>query len=146
MTKLAKKNPIIANIIKLYNQPQLHTILVLSLIIFAFAFRVFRLSIPTNYIFDEVYHVPTLRAYSQNNPAGYEWWQTAPEPNTAYDWLHPPLAKLIQAASVKILGDNSFAWRLGLSLVLLFSLSTLIQNLSNPISFFLLQEFLLVWL
>jgi len=111
MTKLAKKNPIIANIIKLYNQSQLHTILVLSLIIFAFAFRVFRLSIPTNYIFDEVYHVPTLRAYSQNNPAGYEWWQTAPEPNTAYDWLHPPLAKLIQAVSVKILGDHSFAWR-----------------------------------
>jgi len=73
--------------------------------------RIFRLSIPSKYVFDEVYHVPTLRAFSQNNPAGYEWWQTAPEPNTAYDWLHPPLAKLIQAASVKILGDNSFAWR-----------------------------------
>ena len=86
-------------------------ILLTILLIVTFSFRLIRLSIPSRYVFDEVYHVPTLRAYSQNNPAGYEWWQTAPEPNTAYDWLHPPLAKLIQAGSVKILGDNSFAWR-----------------------------------
>jgi len=81
------------------------------LLSFSFFTRVIRLSTPSSYVFDEVYHVPTLRAYSQNNPAGYEWWQTAPEPNTAYEWLHPPLAKLIQAVSVKILGDHSFAWR-----------------------------------
>jgi len=86
--------------------------LFLALLIISFLFRLFYLHQPPTYIFDEVYHVPTIRAYSQNNPAGYEWWQKAPEPNTAYDWLHPPLAKLIQAASVKLLGDHSLAWRL----------------------------------
>ncbi len=84
--------------------------LVLILII-NFIFRLYRLDYPKNYIFDEVYHVPTFRAYSQNNPAAFDVYAKAPEPNTAYDWLHPPLAKLIQAASLKILGDNSFAWR-----------------------------------
>ena len=55
--------------------------------------------------------MPSIRAISQNNLAAYDPYAKAPEPNTAYDWLHPPLAKLIQAGSVKLLGDNSFAWR-----------------------------------
>ena len=66
---------------------------------------------PKNYIFDEVYHVPSLRAFSQNNPAAFDVYAQAPEPGTAYDWLHPPLAKLFQAGSVLAFGDNSFAWR-----------------------------------
>ena len=66
---------------------------------------------PKNYIFDEVYHVPSIRAFSQNNPAAFDVYAQAPEPGTAYDWLHPPLAKLIQAGSVLVLGDNSFGWR-----------------------------------
>lgn len=66
---------------------------------------------PPNYIFDEVYHVPSLRAFSQNNPDAFDVYAQAPEPNTAYDWLHPPLAKLIQAGSVLVFGDNSFGWR-----------------------------------
>jgi len=85
--------------------------LLITLLTISFLFRTIRLNNPPIYIFDEVYHVPTIRAISQNNPAGYEYWQKAPEPNTAYDWLHPPLAKLLQASSIKILGDNSFAWR-----------------------------------
>ena len=88
------------------------TFLLMILLATSFLFRTIRLSNPSIYIFDEVYHVPTIRAYSQNNPQGYEYWQKAPEPNTAYDWLHPPLAKLFQAGSIKILGDNSLAWRL----------------------------------
>ncbi|MDZ7586156.1 MAG: glycosyltransferase family 39 protein [Patescibacteria group bacterium] len=81
------------------------------LLLIAFAFRLFNLGMPEAYIFDEVYHVPSLRAISQNNPNAYDPYAKAPEPNTAYDWLHPPLAKLFQAGSVKLLGDNSFAWR-----------------------------------
>src|SRR3972149_10544877 len=82
------------------------------ILIFTAVSRLWRLDVPPVYVFDEVYHVVTIKAYSQNNPAGYEWWHQPPEPNTAYEWLHPPLAKLIQAGSVKLLGDNSFAWRL----------------------------------
>jgi len=73
--------------------------------------RIYRLDIPQNYIFDEVYHVPTIRAFFQNNPEAFDVYAQAPEPGTAYDWLHPPLAKLIQAGSVLIFGDNSFGWR-----------------------------------
>lgn len=87
------------------------TFLLMILLATSFLFRTIRLNNPSTYIFDEVYHVPTIRAYSQNNPQAYEYWQKAPEPNTAYDWLHPPLAKLFQAGSIKIFGDNSFAWR-----------------------------------
>jgi len=89
-----------------------HKQLLIILLLFSFFFRTFRLATPARYIFDEVYHVVTIKAYSQNNPAGYEWWHKPPEPNTAYDWLHPPLAKLIQASSIKLFGDHSFAWRL----------------------------------
>jgi dolichyl-phosphate-mannose--protein O-mannosyl transferase len=81
------------------------------ILIINFLLRLFRLDYPKNYIFDEVYHVPTFRAFSQNNPAAFDVYAKSPEPNTAYDWLHPPLAKLIQAGSIKLLGDNSFAWR-----------------------------------
>lgn len=73
--------------------------------------RIWRLDIPGSYIFDEVYHVPSLRAFAQNNPAAFDVYAQAPEPGTAYDWLHPPLAKLFQAGSVLLFGDNSFAWR-----------------------------------
>ena len=82
------------------------------LLILTFCFRAFRLSNPSNYIFDEVYHVPTIKAIANNNSDAYNPFGKSPEPNTAYDWLHPPLAKLIQAASVNLLGDSSFSWRL----------------------------------
>src|SRR3989344_8710783 len=82
------------------------------ILIFTAVTRLYLLGNPNQYVFDEVYHVVTIKAYAQNNPAGYEWWHQPPEPNTAYEWLHPPFAKLIQAGSVKLLGDNSFAWRM----------------------------------
>ena len=81
------------------------------ILIFTAVTRLYLLGNPNQYVFDEVYHVVTIKAYAQNNPAGYEWWHQPPEPNTAYEWLHPPLAKLIQASSVKVFGNTSFAWR-----------------------------------
>ncbi len=69
-----------------------------------------RLDVPDTYYFDEVYHAFTAQAYSQNDPRGYEWWHTAPQ-GFAYEWLHPPLAKLIQAGSIWIFGDKPFWWR-----------------------------------
>ncbi|MDO8487318.1 MAG: phospholipid carrier-dependent glycosyltransferase [Candidatus Curtissbacteria bacterium] len=79
---------------------------------FSLLIRLYRLSEPNHYYFDEVYHVVTARAYAANNPAAYDPFSPPPEEKTAFDWLHPPLAKLIQAGSIKIIGDNPTGWRL----------------------------------
>jgi dolichyl-phosphate-mannose--protein O-mannosyl transferase len=71
----------------------------------------FRLHEPPTYIFDEVYHASTAKLIARNDPRAYEWWNPAPEPNTAVDWLHPPLAKYTQALSILAFGENSFGWR-----------------------------------
>ena len=89
--------------------PKILLILLLSV---SFLFRFIRLSTPSNYIFDEVYHVVTARDYAKNIKAAYNPFSPPPEKNTAYDWLHPPLAKLIQAGSIKLIGNHSLAWRL----------------------------------
>ena len=83
-----------------------------ALIIFSALVRLYRINEPARYYFDEVYHVVTAKAYAQNNPAAYDPFSPPPEEGTAYDWLHPPLAKLIQASSIKLLGDKPLAWRL----------------------------------
>jgi dolichyl-phosphate-mannose-protein mannosyltransferase len=67
---------------------------------------------PPGYYFDEVYHAVTAKLIARNDPSGYEWWHPAPEPNTAIDWLHPPFAKLTQAAGIKIFGENALGWRI----------------------------------
>ena len=82
------------------------------ILLFAFATRMYRVTLPKTYYFDEVYHAVTAKLYAHNNPAGYEWWHDAPEPNTAIEWLHPPVAKLLQAGSMYILGENSLGWGL----------------------------------
>ena len=84
----------------------------ITLLTISFLFRFIRISEPPRYIFDEVYHVPTARSYAQSNPDAYNPFSKTREPDTAYDWLHPPLAKLIQAGSIKLIGDHSLAWRL----------------------------------
>ncbi|PIR63007.1 MAG: dolichyl-phosphate-mannose--protein mannosyltransferase [Candidatus Pacebacteria bacterium CG10_big_fil_rev_8_21_14_0_10_42_12] len=91
---------------------QYYPVLLLTILAFAFVTRIYRLHIPENYMFDEVYHAVTAKLIAKNDPRAYEWWNPAPEPNTAVDWLHPPLAKLTQAASIKLLGETSFGWRL----------------------------------
>ncbi len=85
-------------------------IIIILLVTAALSLRVFRLDTPPTYMFDEVYHAFTAEAYAKNDPKGYEWWHQAPK-GFAYEWLHPPIAKLIQAGSIKIMGDFPFAWR-----------------------------------
>ena len=87
-------------------------ILIIFLTFVSLVLRAYRLTEPGHYYFDEVYHAVTAKAYADNNPAAYDPFSPAPKEGTAYDWLHPPLAKLIQAGSIKIFGDNSFGWRL----------------------------------
>lgn len=85
--------------------------LLISIVAFAFFTRVWRLHVPERYIFDEVYHVVTAKLIAKNDPRAYEWWHPGPEPNTAIDWLHPPLAKYTQALGILAFGENSFGWR-----------------------------------
>ncbi|KKR87688.1 MAG: Glycosyl transferase family 39 [Candidatus Curtissbacteria bacterium GW2011_GWA1_41_11] len=87
-------------------------IFIVLLTFFSLIIRVYRLSEPNHYYFDEVYHVVTARAYANNDPAAYNPFSPPPEEGTAFDWLHPPLAKLIQAASIKVIGDKPIGWRL----------------------------------
>lgn len=80
--------------------------------VIALLLRLWRLDVPNNYMFDEVYHVVSAEAYAKNDPAGYEWWHKAPKPGTAYEWLHPPLAKLWQALGIVLFGDRAIGWRI----------------------------------
>ena len=85
--------------------------MLLLIVFFAFVTRVYRLHLPEGYIFDEVYHSVTAKLIARNDPWAFEWWNPPPEENTAVDWLHPPLAKYTQAASMLLLGETSFGWR-----------------------------------
>ncbi len=82
-----------------------------GILLFAAFWRLHRLSDPAAYIFDEVYHSVTAKLIARGDHRSYEWWNEPVEPNTAVDWLHPPLAKYTQAASMLVFGENSYGWR-----------------------------------
>ncbi len=113
--------------------------LVLLILAIAFYSRAFFLDYPHSYVFDEVYHAVTAQLIAQNNPTAFEWWNPPPEPNTAVDWLHPPLAKYTQAASILVFGESSVGWRFssvvfGTGIVLLTILLTRRVFASKPLS------------
>jgi len=78
--------------------------------------RLHDLGAPHEYMFDEVYHVPTFILMSRGDVRAYQWWHQELTDEfgagTYIDWLHPPLAKLIQAAFYRFLPEGSLAWRL----------------------------------
>ena len=79
---------------------------------FAFLTRVFDLSSPPNEYFDEVYHAFTAKVIMSSEAAkAWEWWNTPPA-GFAYEWTHPPLAKLGMVLGMKVFGENSFGWRI----------------------------------
>ncbi|MDQ5951448.1 MAG: Dolichyl-phosphate-mannose--protein mannosyltransferase, partial [Patescibacteria group bacterium] len=85
--------------------------LLVVVLAFAYLTRMYNLHLPEGYMFDEVYHGATAKLIANNDPRAFEWWNPPPEPDTAVDWLHPPLAKYFQAASILAFGENSFGWR-----------------------------------
>lgn len=85
--------------------------LLLLILAFAYLTRMYRLHLPDRYMFDEVYHGATAKLVAQNDPRAFEWWNPPPEPDTAVDWLHPPLAKYFQGLSIVAFGENTFGWR-----------------------------------
>lgn len=66
---------------------------------------------PKSYYFDEVYYVYTAQLLAQGDARGWEWWHENPE-GFAIEWTHPPIAKLLIAASIRLFGDHPTAWRL----------------------------------
>lgn len=94
-----------------------------AILLFAFVSRVFDLGMIKNEYFDEVYHAFTARTILHGDSKAWEWWNTPPT-GFAYEWTHPPLAKLGMVAGMLIFGENSFGWRipgaiLGLGVVFL---------------------------
>jgi dolichyl-phosphate-mannose--protein O-mannosyl transferase len=72
--------------------------LALGLALVAAVFRLPRLGLPAEEVFDEVYHAKTALQYLSGE---------APT-----EWVHPPTAKLLIAVGVYMFGYHSWAWRL----------------------------------
>jgi dolichyl-phosphate-mannose-protein mannosyltransferase len=113
--------------------------------LFAFVGRVYRLGEVKNYIFDEVYHTITAKLISRNDPRAYEWWNPPVEPDTAVDWLHPPLAKYTQALGMKVFGETPFGWRISATLfgvAVMFVIAEFVRFLFKDKQLALLAAFL----
>lgn len=79
------------------------------------------LDFPSEPYYDEVYHVPTAREYLARSPVTTET-------------VHPPLGKLLIAASIWFFGDTSWVWRLaslGSGILLIFIVFTLARILTQ---------------
>lgn len=106
-----------------------HYFILVLIIAFAFLSRAYKIHLPENYVFDEVYHALTAKLIARNDPWAYEWWNPPVEQNTAVDWLHPPYAKYTQAFFMLMFGENTFGWRISsvvfgvLAIVLIYKLS-----------------------
>jgi Gpi18-like mannosyltransferase len=85
--------------------------LLLIILVFSLLTHLIFLSSPKNEYFDEVYHAFTARRILHHDPRAWEWWNTPPE-GYAFEWTHPPLAKLGMVAGMLIFGENSFGWRI----------------------------------
>lgn len=88
-----------------------HLQLLWVLLAVSFALRMFRLAGPDGaLIFDEKYYVNAARVILGIPPGQGVYQERAfgLDPNTE----HPPLAKLVVAGSMLLLGDNPFGWRI----------------------------------
>ena len=81
-----------------------------TILIFAFLARILFLNSPPNEYFDDVYHAFTARRMLAGDSLAWHWSGGAPE-GFAYEWTHPPLAKLGMVSGMILLGENSFGWR-----------------------------------
>lgn len=82
-----------------------------AIFIFALVSRTLWLTTPSNEYFDEVYHAFTAKRMLHGDPKAWEWWNTSPE-GFAYEWTHPPLAKLGMVLGMVVFGETPFGWRI----------------------------------
>lgn len=82
-----------------------------GILLFATITRFYNLGSPPSEYFDEVYHAFTAKVILHaDSYKAWEWWNTPPE-GFAYEWTHPPLAKLGMALGMIAFGENSFGYR-----------------------------------
>lgn len=123
------------NVIKILKKPKV--ILILILVLTAIL-RLYKLNYPNKYVFDEVYHAYTAKQYLVGNKDAWSPWGKSTEQGTAFEWLHPPIAKEIMTASMFILNTiDAWAWRLPgailgiFSVFLVYKLGTLLFKSTN---------------
>ena len=89
----------------------LHQRLLLLLVLASFLLRLLWLGLPEGaLVFDEKYYVNSARMLA-GIPPGQDVYKDKAlglDPNIE----HPPLAKLITAGSIRLLGDNAYGWRI----------------------------------
>ena len=79
---------------------------------FAFLTRIINLGSPSTTYFDEVYHAFTAKVMmGEEATKAWEWWNTPPQ-GFAYEWAHPPFAKLGMVFGMSIFGQDPFGWRI----------------------------------
>ncbi|WP_045223508.1 phospholipid carrier-dependent glycosyltransferase [Methyloterricola oryzae] len=91
---------------------RLYMLLFAGILTFCFLTKVARLGFPTDFYFDEVYHGFTATVYLHGDKQAYDPWAKPPQ-GKAFEWTHPPLAKLIMTGMMVVFGENSFGWRIG---------------------------------
>ncbi|MFN8576101.1 MAG: phospholipid carrier-dependent glycosyltransferase [Candidatus Sericytochromatia bacterium] len=72
--------------------------IILIMMVVSTLLRMFYLTFPEEMVFDEVYHARAAGEYMRGvNP---------------FEWVHPPLAKLLISVGTSVFGLNSFGWRI----------------------------------
>ncbi len=89
-----------------------HHILLILLITISFVLRLIHLNYPPKFYFDENYDAFTAEALLNNNPNIWKPTIEPVDPPKGYQWHHPPLSPLLIAASIKLLGNQSWVWRI----------------------------------
>lgn len=85
---------------------------IITTLLFVLVFtRLWQLDYPSKHYFDEVYHAFTAQQMLHGNKMAWEWWNTPPA-GFAYEWTHPPLAKLGMVLGMKLIGESALGWRL----------------------------------
>ena len=73
-------------------------LLLLGIVLFAFAFRLWRLDLPRSMHFDEVYHARSAAEWLADWEHGWD--------RDVYEWTHPMLAKYLIAAGIVVADPN----------------------------------------
>lgn len=96
---------------KLFSLP--YSISLIAILFFSTLIRLFSLGSPAGFVFDERYHVPAIKLIAEGDERAFEWWHQPIYGESNHDWLHPPIAKYIQAEFFKLGMGSIASWRMG---------------------------------